>query len=101
MIVVIGEIRVTEGAVDAVRDAIGKMERETLKEPGCQAYAFSLDICDPTMVRIIERWDSMDDLKAHFGTPHMAEFNGAVGALGIQSMNINAWELGASVQLPI
>jgi quinol monooxygenase YgiN len=101
MIVVIAEIRVTEGAVDTVRDAIAKMESESRKEPGCHTYAFSVDISDPTLVRIIERWESMDDLKAHFGTPHMAEFNGAIGALGIQSMQVNAYELGEEKPLPI
>lgn len=101
MIVVIAEVRVAAGAVDAVSDAITKMETETHKEPGCLTYAFSVDISDPTMVRIIERWQSLDDLRGHFTTPHMAEFSGVMGNLGIESMDVKAYELGAEVPLPV
>ena len=100
-IVVIAEVRVAEGAVDNARAAITKMETETHKEPGCQLYAFSESISDPTLVRIIERWDSMDDLKGHFSTPHMAEFNGAMGAMGVQSMEVKVYELGDELPLPV
>lgn len=101
MVVVIAEVRVAEGAVASVKDAIAKMETESRKEPGCLTYAFSVDVSDPTMVRIVERWESMDDLRGHFTTPHMAEFSGVMGNLGIESMEVKAYELGAELPLPV
>lgn len=101
MIVVIAEVRVAEGAVAAAKDAITKMETETHKEPGCLAYAFSVSVSDPTLVRIIERWESMEDLRGHFTTPHMAEFSGVMGNLGVESMDVKAYELGEELPLPV
>jgi quinol monooxygenase YgiN len=101
MIVVLGEVRVAEGAIDAVREAIATMETESRKEPGCHTYAFSVDVSDPSMVRISEVWESMADLQAHFATPHMAAFGAALGKLDVQSMDVKAWELGAAVPMPV
>jgi quinol monooxygenase YgiN len=101
MIVVLGEIRVAEGAVEVVRDAIATMEAESRKEPGCHTYAFSEDLSDPTLVRITEVWESLADLQAHFTMPHMAEFGAALGKLDIQSMQVKAYELGAPVPMPV
>lgn len=101
MIVVLGELKVAEGAVDGVKDAIATMETESRREPGCHTYAFSVDVSDPTMVRIAEVWESMADLQAHFSTPHMAAFGAALGNLEVQSMEVKAYELGAAVPMPV
>ena len=101
MIVVLGEVRVAAGAIDQVREAITTMETESRKEPGCHTYAFSEDVSDPTMIRISEVWECMDDLQAHFGMPHMAAFGAALGQIDIQSMEVKAWELGADVPMPV
>lgn len=42
----------------------GQAER-TRKETGCLEYAFSADADQPGLVRLIELWESMDDLHAH------------------------------------
>ena len=101
MLVVIAELRVTEGAVDGIKDAIATMETESRKEPGCHTYAFSVDLNDPTMLRITELWESREILQAHFATPHMAAFGQALGKLDIQSMEVKAYELGAEVPMPV
>lgn len=100
MLVVIAEVRVGEGAVAALKEAIAVMETESRKEPGCHRYAFSTDISDPTLVRITELWESADDLKAHFTMPHMATFAAAMGSAEILSMEVEAYELGAAVPMP-
>lgn len=100
MLVVIAEVRVGEGAVDALRDAIATMETESRKEPGCHRYAFSTDISDPTLVRITELWESAEALNAHFTMPHMATFAAAMGSAEILSMEVQAYELGEPVPMP-
>lgn len=100
MIVVVAEVRVGEGAVDALKDAIATMETESRKEEGCHRYAFSTDISDPTMVRITELWESADHLRQHFTVPHMADFAAAMGSAEILSMEVQAYELGEPVPMP-
>ncbi len=100
MLIVSAEIVVEEGAVDKVRDALRTMEDETRKEPGCLTYAFSVDINAPTVMRIFERWESMDALKAHLKMPHMATFGAAVGKIQPKSVDIKAYEIEKEVSLP-
>ena len=100
MIFVTGEIVVEEGAVELIKDALDDMEQETRKEPGCLTYAFSVDVNDPSMVRIFERWESMDALKAHFGAPHMAAFGQAIVKITPKSSAVTAWDVAGEVALP-
>jgi len=100
MIIVNAEAVVEEGAIEKVRAALAKMEKASLAEPGCHVYAFSTDISDPTMVRITERWESMEALEAHFKMPHMAEFMAAMGDLQPSSVDIKCYEIAREVPLP-
>ena len=100
MLIVAGEVIVEEGATDSVRDALRTMETETRKESGCLKYAFSLDISEPTTMRIFEQWESEEALSAHMKTPHMAEFGAAVGKIKPKSMSIKVYEVGKELALP-
>ena len=63
MIIVAVEVLLEEGgSVDDVRGAFRIMDEETLKESGCLKYVSSIDINDPTIVRIYEIWESMEAL---------------------------------------
>jgi quinol monooxygenase YgiN len=74
MIVVQVEVVVEPGSASQAREAVTKMEQATRKEAGCLKYAFSVDISDPGMIASPNA-DSMDAIKAHMASPHMAEFN--------------------------
>jgi len=100
MLIINAEVRVGDGAIAPVKQAIATMEIESRKEPGCQVYAFSVDVNDHNMLRITERWDSMADLEAHFGMPHMAAFSQALARAEILSMEVKAFEVAAEVALP-
>lgn len=99
MIIVAVEVKVDSGAADKVKEAIAKMETATRAEEGCETYAFSVDISDDTTIRVIERWRSLDDIKAHMTSPHMAEFNKAMGAIRPKGLDIKAYEIAKEVQL--
>ena len=99
MIVVQVEVIVEPGSASKVVDAVKKMEAATRQEPGCLKYAFAVDLSDPGMIRVIERWASMDAIKAHMASPHMAEFNKAVGALQPKGLDIKAFEVAREVAL--
>jgi len=92
MILVAVEVRVEAGSAERVKEAIAKMETATRAEEGCITYAFSVDLSDPTMIRVLERWRSMDDIKLHMASPHMAEFNKAMGAIRPKGLDVKAYE---------
>ena len=80
MIVVNARFETDEATIDAMKAAIAKMEQASQAEEGCQDYTFSVELNDPTVMRITELWDDMAALEAHFQTPHMAEFQQAMAA---------------------
>ena len=100
MIIVTVEVGVEEGAIEQVKSALATMETASRAEPGCDTYAFSVDLNDPGMVRIIEKWKSMEDLEAHFKMPHMATFQEAVGSLAPKSLEVKAYEVDGEIALP-
>jgi quinol monooxygenase YgiN len=80
MIVVTGVVKTTQQDIDTLRNAIGVMETASRAEAGCEDYTFSAELSDPEALRITEKWDNVESLKAHMTTPHMAEFQKAMGA---------------------
>ena len=100
MLIVAAELSIEAGATDAVKEELRTMETESRKEPGCQTYAFSIDVNDPETLRITERWNSMDDLEAHFKTPHMAAFGAAMAQIKPKGMDVKVYEIAKEVALP-
>lgn len=92
MIVVNGTIEATPETIEAMRDAVATMEAASRAEPGCQDYTFSVELSNPSMLRITEKWDDMDALAAHFAMPHMAEFRAAMAAHPPISTNVSFYE---------
>ncbi|MCB1842801.1 MAG: antibiotic biosynthesis monooxygenase [Halioglobus sp.] len=93
MIVVNGIVKSSPGDIDALSSAISDMEVASRAEDGCLDYTFSVELSDPQMLRITEKWASLDALKAHFATPHMAEFQARMGAHPPASMDISFYEV--------
>ncbi len=65
MIIVVGVFEVA--AEDRERFLASKAEQvvTTRAETGCVDYSFGADAVDPTRVRLVERWETMEDLGAH------------------------------------
>ncbi len=78
MIVVNATVTASAATIDALKAAIADMERASRAEAGCHDYTFSVELSNPDVLRITERWESMAALKAHFATPHMASFRAAM-----------------------
>ena len=100
MLIVAAEVRVPDGAVERARDALGAMEAATRQEPGCLAYAFSVDVTDPSTLRIFERWESIDALRSHFATPHMATFGRAIADIRPTGMDVKVYDVAGELPLP-
>ena len=80
MIVVNAVIETTAEKIANMTDAIAEMETASRLEVGCHDYTFSVEINNPDVIRITEKWESMAVLMDHFGQPHMAAFQAAMAA---------------------
>lgn len=83
MIYVVAVITAKPGQRDAVLDAFRANVPAVLAEPGCMEYGAGLDLPDgpafqvpygPDTFVVIEKWASMEALKAHGAAPHMAAY---------------------------
>jgi quinol monooxygenase YgiN len=100
MIVVNGTIRSTEDDIRALREAVAKMESLSRAEQGCDDYTFSIELNEPTVVRITERWTSLEALQAHFQAPHMAEFQAAMALHPPLEMDVKFYQ-ASEIELEI
>ena len=80
MIVVNAIIESTAENIAGMKAAIATMETASRAEDGCDDYTFSIELNNPDVLRITEKWRSMEDLTTHFATPHMASFQAAMAA---------------------
>ena len=80
MIVINARIEADPATIAALTPAIAAMENASRAENGCEDYTFSVELNNPGVMRITERWRDMAALAAHFATPHMANFQGAMQA---------------------
>jgi quinol monooxygenase YgiN len=95
MLVIAGQLRLDPARRDAAVAASQKVMRETRREAGCISYTFSADLADEGVFHVFEEWESQQALDAHFKTPHMAAFQGAMGGFGIQEMKIQRYEVAS------
>ena len=88
MIIIQGWIRLADGEIERLRPAAETMIRTTrTAEPGCIEYNFAIDLIEPNLVRISERWADQAALDAHFASGHMKEFQKAMAAAKIVDMS--------------
>lgn len=100
MLNIVAVIESSAEDIAALRDVFAEMERASRAEEGCHDYTFLQEVSNPDVLRINERWESMEALQAHFATPHMAKFNEAISGRPPRSMTLQLHELGEERTLP-
>src|SRR5262245_31299715 len=95
MLVIAGEIETDPANHHAAIAAATRVQDATRREAGCHAYVFSADLAQRGRFRIFEEWESPEALAAHFKAPHMAEFQKAVGGLGVKRMDLARYEISS------
>ena len=90
MIIVEGTARVAdmEKARSVMRDMIIASRAET----GCIDYSYAVDILDPTLLRVTERWESREALAAHLQTDHLKRWRDQWKSLGISDRSLRLYE---------
>jgi quinol monooxygenase YgiN len=82
MLHILVTMMVKEGRMKEFLAVCAELRPSVLREAGCQAYEYTRDAASPlgiqepveaNRITLIERWESLDALKAHMGTPHMKE----------------------------
>jgi quinol monooxygenase YgiN len=94
VIVVIGYLKIPPEKMVLAKPAIRAVVTATLKEPGCLLYAFSEDAIEPGTIRIAEKWDGWDALKAHGAMAHLAAWRAALKEIGVSDREVIAYEAG-------
>jgi quinol monooxygenase YgiN len=82
MISVIASIRIKADRLSQFIEIVKANVPEVRKEKGCIEYTPATDIdsglpvqkFDKSVVTIVEKWDSVEALKAHLKTPHMLAY---------------------------
>jgi quinol monooxygenase YgiN len=92
MIVVNVKAEIDPANLEAMQAGIATMETASRAENGCQDYTFSVELNNSAMLRITEKWDSMDALLAHFQAPHMGAFRELMGNYPPKSMDAHFYE---------
>lgn len=86
MIHVIASIYLKEGRFSEYIEIFKSNIPNVMNEEGCVEYLPTIDLpaslppqeMDPNVVTIIEKWKSLEDLTAHFSTPHMQAYRESV-----------------------
>nr|WP_290754625.1 putative quinol monooxygenase [Henriciella sp.] len=92
MIVIEGTVRINPDRLEAARPAMQKVVLASRAEPGCIDYAYAADLIEPDLIRVSERWQDRDSLKAHFQTLHMAEWRSTWPSLNIHARSLRLYE---------
>jgi quinol monooxygenase YgiN len=82
MIHVIATVRVKPGRRDDFIELVKSITGQVTEEKGCIRYILTVDIVsglppqvlDENLVTMIEAWESLEALRNHLTTPHMALF---------------------------
>ncbi len=89
MIHVLASISLKSGKRQDFLEIFNANVANVLAEEGCIEYRPTVDVetglepqvIDENMVTVIEKWESVDHLKAHLAAPHMLEYRGKVADL--------------------
>ncbi len=96
MFAVLGSFRFPPEAVEQARPLMRAVIEATLAEEGCRTYSYAADVAEPGLFRVMELWDSRQELLAHLQAPHMQAWVEQRAALGFYDRDITLYELGTS-----
>ena len=74
MIIVHGTMPIKPDCRDLALDLAREVSAATQAEAGCISYDFYVGVSDPNTLVLLQEWESMDALAAHFRTRHLKAF---------------------------
>ena len=99
MIHVVASIKIKPGKRDTFLKIFNDNVPNVLVEKGCIEYGPTVDVVsdidiqesDPNSVTIIEKWETLEDLKAHLVAPHMLVYREKVAEI-VESLTLKLLE---------
>ncbi|MEM1437012.1 MAG: antibiotic biosynthesis monooxygenase [Pseudomonadota bacterium] len=99
MILITGTIVLeSEAELGTVRDALARRAARSRSDDGCIDYQFSISLDNPCEVRLVEAWESEEQLQAHLAVPD-PEFSSVLGRSRIESALVEAHEVTATREM--
>ena len=92
MIIIMGTVKLAPDRLEAAKPAMQRMVEASRAEPGCIAYAYAQDLLDPATIHVAEQWQNRAAVAEHVATPHMAEWRGVMGDLGLTGRDLRVFE---------
>ena len=74
MIIVQGLLPLVPEQRDEALELLRWMTQESLQEEGCISYEFFVSLSDANTVLLMQEWENLATLNAHYQTKHMATF---------------------------
>ena len=90
MIIVEGSIRIRD--LSRARPAMEAMIRASRAEAGCIDYSYALDLVDPCLVRVSERWESRSALEAHIASDHLRAWRALWPEIGVSDRDLRMYD---------
>lgn len=81
------------GDFEKVRAAAEAQINASRAEGDCIDYTYALDVLDPQIMRVLERWESWDALNVHFRQPHMEPWRAALAEVDFLERSLRAHEV--------
>jgi quinol monooxygenase YgiN len=92
MIIVNGTVRFGAGEIERLRDAMARNIEATRAESGCEHYAYAVDISDPSLLHVAERWRDEAAIADHMASSHMGALMAEIAAAKVEAISIKAYE---------
>ena len=96
MIIIAGTVEVDPAQRDAALEAGCPHMKATRAQKGCIDYVWSPDLLVPGRIYVYERWESEDDLRAHFEGPHYLAMRDTVAAHGPRGADVLKYRMEIS-----
>jgi quinol monooxygenase YgiN len=99
MIVVVGRVRTDDEKRERMLEVAQTVARASRAEAGCINYRVYEDTEEPNDFVFVEEWADDTALQAHFGTPHIAQFMGAITEAIVGPPDVNFHQIASSRSL--
>ncbi|MBN8848334.1 MULTISPECIES: antibiotic biosynthesis monooxygenase [unclassified Sphingomonas] len=91
-ILVMGTIRLAAGEGVKAAKLLADHAAASRAEAGCDDYCFAFDAADPDLIRVAERWASVEALAMHGAAEHQKAFGRSLRLHSPQEMSVDAWD---------
>jgi quinol monooxygenase YgiN len=89
-----GYLKVRSADIGRLRGPIERQVKVVREFHGCEHYAFGIDVLEPELLRVSERWRRREMQSAHLVGDHMVEFNIGMRAAKVIATEIDCYQDG-------